>query len=42
VVWEAALDELVKLELLIALGDRGELFEITKKGYDVAASGDLP
>ncbi|HSQ05282.1 MAG TPA: hypothetical protein VLN59_14660 [Burkholderiales bacterium] len=35
-VWEAALQELVKDGLLVARGDRGEVFEITKKGYDVA------
>ena len=35
--WEYAIDELIKQELLIPLGDRRELFEITKKGYDAAA-----
>lgn len=35
-VWESALQELVKDGLLVARGDRGEVFEITKKGYDVA------
>ncbi len=35
-VWESALEELVKDGLLVARGDRGEVFEITKKGYDVA------
>ena len=35
-VWESALRELVKDDLLVARGDRGEVFEITKKGYDVA------
>ena len=40
VVWESAIQELIKQELLVALGDRGELFEITKKGYDVAAGFD--
>ena len=35
-VWESALQELVKADLLVARGDRGEVFEITKKGYDVA------
>lgn len=35
--WESAIQELIKQELLVALGDRDELFEITKKGYDVAA-----
>ena len=35
-VWESALQELVKDGLLVARGQRGEVFEITKKGYDVA------
>ena len=35
-VWESALQELVKDGLLVAQGDRGEVFEITKKGYEVA------
>jgi hypothetical protein len=35
-VWESALVELVKDGLLVARGDRGEVFEITKKGYEVA------
>jgi len=39
-VWESALHELIKQELLVAQGDRGEVFEITKKGYDVAARFD--
>jgi predicted transcriptional regulator len=30
------LEELVKDGLLVAEGDRGEVFEITKKGYEVA------
>jgi hypothetical protein len=34
--WEAALEELVQGGLLIAEGDRGEIFEITKKGYEAA------
>ena len=37
VTWEYAIEELVKQELLVALGDRNEMFEITKKGYDAAA-----
>jgi hypothetical protein len=36
--WEAALQELVDRGLLAARGDRGEVYEITKKGYDVAAA----
>jgi hypothetical protein len=34
--WEAALEELVKDGLLLPRGERGEIFEITKKGYDQA------
>ena len=34
--WEAALQELVQKGLLSAHGDSGEIFEITKQGYDVA------
>ena len=36
--WEAALQELVDQGLLAARGDRGEVYEITKKGYDAAAA----
>lgn len=36
--WEAALKELVDGGLLIAHGDRGEVYEITRKGYDAAAA----
>jgi hypothetical protein len=39
-VWEAALQELVKNGLLVEHGERGEIFEITKKGYDVAERPD--
>jgi hypothetical protein len=39
-VWESALQELVKHDLIVARGDRGEVFEITKKGYDVAERTD--
>jgi hypothetical protein len=39
-VWESALDELVKDGLLVARGDRREVFEITKKGYEVAKGTD--
>ncbi len=35
-LWESALRELVKDGLLISRGERGEVFEITKQGYDVA------
>jgi len=34
--WEAALQELVQKGLLAAHGGSGEIFEITKQGYDVA------
>jgi len=36
--WESALQELVDRGLLGARGDRGEVYEITKKGYDAAAA----
>ena len=35
-LWESALQELIKNGLFVARGDQGEIFEITKKGYDVA------
>ncbi|MBB3181955.1 hypothetical protein [Variovorax sp. Sphag1AA] len=38
--WEAALQELVDRGLLATRGDRGEVYEITKKGYD--ANGSTP
>jgi hypothetical protein len=34
--WESALQELVSDGLLMAQGDRGEIFTITKQGYDAA------
>jgi len=34
--WEQALDQLQKEELIVPRGHKGELFEITAKGYDVA------
>lgn len=34
--WEAALQELVNEELLMQRGHKGEVFEVTKKGYEVA------
>ena len=37
--WESALQELVDRGLLAARGDRGEVYEITSKGYEAAASG---
>ncbi|HVF16366.1 MAG TPA: hypothetical protein VNA21_05625 [Steroidobacteraceae bacterium] len=36
VSWESALQELVKNGLLMAHGERGEVFEITKQGHDAA------
>jgi hypothetical protein len=38
--WEAALKELVDGGLLAARGTAGEIFDVTKKGYD--AAGHLP
>jgi hypothetical protein len=38
--WEAALKELVAGGLLAARGTAGEIFDVTKKGYD--AAGRLP
>lgn len=35
-IWESALQELVNNGLLMSHGERGEIFEITKRGYDVA------
>ena len=35
-VWESALQELLDVGLLVARGSSGEIFEVTKKGYDVA------
>ena len=36
--WESALQELVGQGLLAARGERGEVYEITRKGYEAAAS----
>lgn len=36
--WESALQELVDRGLIAARGDRGEVYEITRKGYEAAAS----
>jgi len=38
--WESALQELVSNGLLIDRGNQGEIFEITKKGYDAAKNSD--
>jgi len=35
-LWESALQELVNNGLLISRSERGEVFEITKQGYDAA------
>lgn len=35
-MWQAALQELVKAGFLTAHGERGEVFEMTKQGYDAA------
>lgn len=40
--WESALAELVERGLLVPRGERGEVFEITKRGYDLAASAAQP
>lgn len=40
--WESALQELVDDGLLTAEGGGGEVFEITKKGYDVAQRTEAP
>jgi len=34
--WEAAIQELVNQQLLIAIGHKGEIFELTNLGYQVA------
>ncbi|WP_420407137.1 hypothetical protein [Hoeflea sp.] len=31
--WEAAIDELIEYEFITPRGDKGEIFEITDKGY---------
>ena len=36
--WESAIQELIKAGLLVVRDSRGEVFEITKKGYDTAKS----
>ena len=40
--WEAALQELVDRGLLVARGNRGEIYEITKRGYEAAATPSGP
>jgi hypothetical protein len=37
-IWEAALQELLNEELLVERGHKGEVFEVTKKGFEVAES----
>jgi hypothetical protein len=41
--WESAIEELVQLELLVDRGYKGEIFELTSKGYAAAdaAAGEL-
>jgi hypothetical protein len=34
--WEAALQELLNADLILARGHKGELFEVTDKGYQIA------
>jgi predicted transcriptional regulator len=42
-LWESALQELVNGGLLVARGERGEIFEITRQGYDMAKrAGQTP
>jgi hypothetical protein len=42
-LWESALQELVDGGLLVARGERGEIFEITRQGYDMAKpAGQTP
>lgn len=40
--WEAALQELTQQGLLVARGDRGEVFEITRQGYEAAKRIESP
>lgn len=35
-MWDSALQDLAKAGLIAERGERGEVYEITKKGYDVA------
>lgn len=37
-IWEQAIAQLVELKLLKALGDKGQVFEVTALGYEVADS----
>lgn len=39
--WEAALQELIDAGLIVARGERGEVYEITDKGYRDAASAPV-
>ena len=34
--WEAALEELVQKDLLVERGHKGEVFEVTNLGYQIA------
>ena len=40
--WESALEELVDDGLLVPRGERGEVFEITRRGYDLAEAAEQP
>jgi len=39
--WEAALNELIQDDLVIERGSKGELFDLTSKGYEVADTIEL-
>lgn len=34
--WEGAVDELIRENLLQAVGHKGEMFRVTRQGYEVA------
>lgn len=40
-VWEAALNELIKNELALERGHKGEIFQLTGKGYQIADTLEL-
>lgn len=40
-VWEAALNKLIKNELAVERGHKGEIFELTDKGYQIADTIEL-
>jgi hypothetical protein len=39
--WEAALKELLEANLIVARGDKGEIFEVSDKGYQIAEMIEL-